>query len=510
MIYEFLCLVGPGVLSLFVYKRILQVRWKETSIVLSVCAAIAYAMINIAIIIFLLEPYGSVQITACTDGMPTVHYGSIALLISVVIAVLLGILGAIFSGSVCHIMIPQTLPQWGKTVSYFTAALLAMGALMLRIGSPDGQMRMRVSTMPVKINSVVYQSQTPMYYSDTEQDYFFSAEELAKGLGIAYEKEPGFFREKYRLGDSSFSVSRIFPGKDFYKKEGRLFLSFSYLTDTNGPIGDIHIHSSPVLADGNSRESIYIDNYPQRFTYQWTANEYISHALGGIKDQVYTNSLEAFRENYKKGHRVFEVDLQMSADNVLVAAHELPLTDKGKLMTAKQFKKSKIRGKYTPLLFRDIVRLMVKYPDIYLVTDTKETQPQNIKKQFAYIVETAKEIEPQVLTRIVPQIYNEEMFDIIMKLYNWDSMIYTLYALSDFSEKEVVDFAYREGIQVITTNTAKAQPLFLHELFERDLMVYMHTYNSLTEVAAQSGGVKGLGVHGVYTDFLYPGCAAEQ
>ena len=87
-----------------------------------------------------------------------------------------------------------------------------------------------------------------------------------------------------------------------------------------------------------------------------------------------------------------------------------------------------------------------------------------------------------------------------MNIYNWDSMIFTLYALGDFSEREVVDFAYQRGIGVITTHIGKDQSMFFHELYERDIKVYMHTFNTKEEEAA----LKQRGVWGLYTDFLTP------
>ena len=40
----------------------------------------------------------------------------------------------------------------------------------------------------------------------------------------------------------------------------------------------------------------------------------ICHAMGGIDGNDYSNSLEAFKHNYAKGHRYFEVDFQYTSD----------------------------------------------------------------------------------------------------------------------------------------------------------------------------------------------------
>ncbi|WP_249931002.1 hypothetical protein [Paenibacillus polymyxa] len=44
----------------------------------------------------------------------------------------------------------------------------------------------------------------------------------------------------------------------------------------------------------------------------FTTHRVISHAMGAVDGLAYTNAREAFVENYKKGSRVFEVDLMFT------------------------------------------------------------------------------------------------------------------------------------------------------------------------------------------------------
>lgn len=169
-------------------------------------------------------------------------------------------------------------------------------------------------------------------------------------------------------------------------------------------------------------------------------------------------------------------------------------------MTQEEFEEYKIQGKYTSLTFKDLAELMKEHPDMYLVTDTKETEKSQVIKQFTYIAEAGNQTDPEILQRIIPQIYNMEMLDTVMSVYNWNSMIYALYELEDFSESEVIDFAYQRGIGVITVEADKAQNLFFQELYDRDIKVYMHTYNTPEEETE----MRQKGVWGLYTDFLLP------
>ena len=48
----------------------------------------------------------------------------------------------------------------------------------------------------------------------------------------------------------------------------------------------------------------------------------VAHAMGGIDGRLYTNTREAFLQNYSRGFRVFELDLAMTTDSALVLAHD--------------------------------------------------------------------------------------------------------------------------------------------------------------------------------------------
>lgn len=244
----------------------------------------------------------------------------------------------------------------------------------------------------------------------------------------------------------------------------------------------------------------------------------IAHAMGGIEEMTYTNSLEAFEANYEKGTRVFEVDFLLSQDDVLIARHEwgefftnllrqqeeLPAERHGAVWTAAEFKQAKVDGRYEPLLWDDIVKLMAKYPDIYIVTDTKQIKPEEIDRIFAKIVEGAKQQDPQLLERIVPQIYNQPMLEQIRQYYAFDSIIYTLYQSQD-SDRQVINFARDNGIAAVTMSEGRASKKLIASLKRAGIPVYVHTIND-EEVMSK---YKQMGVYGFYSDFL-AGNAADN
>jgi glycerophosphoryl diester phosphodiesterase len=103
----------------------------------------------------------------------------------------------------------------------------------------------------------------------------------------------------------------------------------------------------------------------------------IAHAGGALfaddgEMLTYTNSLEAIEQNYRRGHRVFEIDFLLTKDGQLAAVHDW---DTGKRITKSDWKDApaladwkskKIYGKYTPIDINDIVKLMETYRDIYI------------------------------------------------------------------------------------------------------------------------------------------------
>lgn len=117
------------------------------------------------------------------------------------------------------------------------------------------------------------------------------------------------------------------------------------------------------------------------------ANRFIAHAGGEIKGNKYTDSLEALNHSYKKGFRLFELDIIKTKDDIYVAAHDWEhwsnITNyKGTLPpTLREFKKHKIKNKFTPLDINDINHWFNEHPDAILITDKINT-PLDFSQKF--------------------------------------------------------------------------------------------------------------------------------
>lgn len=101
----------------------------------------------------------------------------------------------------------------------------------------------------------------------------------------------------------------------------------------------------------------------------------IAHAGGEIDGHVYTNSLEALNNSYRKGFRLFELDINKTSDGIYVAVHNweewaqrVNYTD-NLPPNHNTFKNLKIHGYLTPIDVTDINNWFGKHNDAILVTD---------------------------------------------------------------------------------------------------------------------------------------------
>ena len=104
---------------------------------------------------------------------------------------------------------------------------------------------------------------------------------------------------------------------------------------------------------------------------------FIAHAGGAIDGITYTNSLEALNLSYRKGCKLFELDLVLTTDAKIVAQHDPP----GK--TEAEFMAQPVFGKYTPLNMEAINLWFQNHPDAILITD-KINDPQRIFDEFLF------------------------------------------------------------------------------------------------------------------------------
>lgn len=255
----------------------------------------------------------------------------------------------------------------------------------------------------------------------------------------------------------------------------------------------------------------YMYNYPldvdhYNFDYSWLdAGEpvLISHALGGIDEYVYTNSLEALELAYNNGLRVFEADIQM-IDGELLLLHDEERTAQmcgfdTEDFSSEDFLNASIYGKYTPMTWQDLMAFMSEHPDMYVVTDTKYNEQPYMSYVISALAAEAKDYDPSILDRVIVQIYSHHMLDTVMDIYPFRSVIFTLYMSPDDDEK-VRAFCAQSGVEAVTMHYSRYTEDFAASLNAMGVHTLVHTIND----PQQAGLLSDSGVTGIYTDFLTP------
>ena len=134
----------------------------------------------------------------------------------------------------------------------------------------------------------------------------------------------------------------------------------------------------------------------------------LAHAMGGIDESVYTNSLEAFKTAYENGFRVYEVDLVVTKEGEVICSHEY-LDENGEVIEYSSFMQKKIEDKYTPVDLGKLIDLMEDYPDVYIMTgqdifgrDAKFECVEIDETYPKYLLEHIEEYDFLIMPRLNP------------------------------------------------------------------------------------------------------------
>ena len=243
--------------------------------------------------------------------------------------------------------------------------------------------------------------------------------------------------------------------------------------------------------------------------FNWENYSIITHALGSLDGLTYLNSRESFINFYDKGCRLFEVDLTKTSDGVWVCRHNWkePLGqwdgEERKVLSSEEFLNTPIYGKYTPMTFEDLLKLLKEYPDAFVMVDPKQYSVRNYQRtledyaQYREIAINAG-IE-ETLRQIIPEIYNSAMFSGTAQLYKFPSYIYSLWQEYSVEElNDIADFCQTSHIGAVTIYcdywSEEIQKIF----DEREILVYIYTVNDKEEAI----NYRQNGAAGVCTDIL--------
>ena len=220
---------------------------------------------------------------------------------------------------------------------------------------------------------------------------------------------------------------------------------------------------------------------------------YVAHAMGGVNGRAYTNSREAFEQNYAKGFRVFEVDFITLKDGTIMALHNgtepaLGLDKPYREATYAEVRGRKYLGRYTVLTGNQVLALMRKHRDVHVVIDTKWSHVEIVKR----LLRDAG--DPQVARRLLPHIAGQADLDEIRRDYPLQHYVVALYRtqwIGAFDDPEVLAFVRRnkapavmmwirrrDWSQSLAANNSEGRrfsPSFALALQNAGAVVYVHS-----------------------------------
>ena len=236
----------------------------------------------------------------------------------------------------------------------------------------------------------------------------------------------------------------------------------------------------------------------------------LAHAMGGIGESIYTNSLEAFEKAYENGFRVYEVDLVVTKEGEVVCSHEY-LDKNGEVIEYSSFMQEKIEGKYTPVDLRKLIDLMEAYPDVYIMTDIKwdnsmGSSNEDVITLVSALVEEARIRETEdILDRMIIQIYNPKSYEIMQSIYPFKHYVYTLYHYASPIYEEILGFCLENKLPVVAMETSRVSEDIVEYFNAWNIDVLVYTVNDETT----ANQLRECGVKGIYTDWLVPECEEE-
>ncbi|TVT72641.1 MAG: hypothetical protein FHK79_04460 [Pseudomonas sp.] len=216
---------------------------------------------------------------------------------------------------------------------------------------------------------------------------------------------------------------------------------------------------------------------------------YIRHALGGYDGRTYLNIVDAAEVGYKKGFRLYEVDVSFTSDKKLVLSHGwtrkdykerlgLLFKEESPVPSHDGFMSEKMHGRYAPSDIDDLVGFMKNHHDVYVMIDIGRATYARTKKMYSALVSSVR--DDSVLSRFIVGGHTTEAIRAVKEVY--DFKLYNLYyAANVLREKKlerVEDFirwCEKNGVTSVSIS-ADRYSLKLAEAFNQSsLIVYVFT-----------------------------------
>lgn len=207
----------------------------------------------------------------------------------------------------------------------------------------------------------------------------------------------------------------------------------------------------------------------------------VAHAGGAYRGNLYTNSMEALDNSYRKGFRHFELDLLVNQEGNIVCGYHSKKGTRNDPGT-------------TPCTGKLLQDWLLARPGTSIITDTKGSTKQ-LYKAILKMSEPVKE-------QIIVQTYKKSDYK-AAKIFGFDRLYLSFYRHPDKEEENIALLKERqrdfEAVviphrKILTTGTK------IRGLIEKHTDIYIHTINDRDTKRRIQKKYK----YGVYTDTLTP------
>lgn len=234
----------------------------------------------------------------------------------------------------------------------------------------------------------------------------------------------------------------------------------------------------------------------------------IAHSGGGIGGYTYANCIEGWQSAYERGVRIYDADINMTSDGVLVLRHdwsdnletsdvsmsesEISIDVNGihhkideRIPTYAEFIDTKVYSKYTPMDLNSVISFMLEHEDVFVSIDTKT--PESLRKLVDYFCETNHE---ELLKRVITNTYTFEGYFEIMDVYPFENVVMRQYYWCMNDWQEVAEFCTEHNIHVVNVSANLHDDVGIHILKDAGLYVYYAVvdYISDMKIMQESGG----------------------
>ncbi|WP_226831710.1 glycerophosphodiester phosphodiesterase family protein [Brevibacterium sp. FME17] len=233
-------------------------------------------------------------------------------------------------------------------------------------------------------------------------------------------------------------------------------------------------------------------------------NKLMAHALGGLNEASYHNTLAAFEHSLEAGHTYFEVDLSYTADERLVVSsprirtgdHNKP--EKISDMAYERVMSLTSHGE--PIMdARDLYELLSEHPQYCFEIDFHFVVGENAKKRIKSLLEDFNH-DDETLSRLLIQVHTPEMHRDIDSVYRFEHYQYLVGMKMD-RLNEAITYSLDVGICALALRWSLATASVVEQIKAAGLYILSYTAEydpSLADALLRSG------IDTVCTDHVTP------